>query len=77
MDTDYFKYKEMRLVVEGKILFIENTLRCKQLMSEVTTDNQSILDHIYSNIKDINTDTMDCCWSDHKILYAAVPFHCL
>ena len=41
MDTDYFKYKEMRLVVEGKILFIENTLRCKQLMSELTTDKVS------------------------------------
>ena len=56
-----------------KILFVENTLKCKQLMSKVTTDSQTVLDHIYSNIKDINTGSIDCYWSDHKIIYAAVP----
>ena len=56
-----------------KILFVENTLKCKQLMSKVTTNSQSILDHIYSNLENINTGSIDCYWSDHKIIYAAVP----
>ena len=57
----------------SKIQFIENTLHCKQLISKVTTDHQTVLDHIYSNTDNIDVGTIDCYWSDHKFISAAVP----
>ena len=52
------------------IKFIEKTLNCKQFMSDITTDQQSTLDHIYSNCHNLNVGTYDNPWSDHKIIYA-------
>ena len=36
-------------------------------MSEITTDYNTVLDHIYSNTDLKNIGTIDNYWSDHKI----------
>ena len=53
----------------SKIKFLENTLHCKQLMMLPTTDNNSVLDHIYSNMGNIPAGILDSYWSDHKFIY--------
>ena len=57
----------------NKIDLIENMLQCKQLMSQATTNNQTVIDHIYSNVEKVDTGVIDSYWSDHKFIYAAVP----
>ena len=47
-------------------------LQCRQCMAKVTTDNDTILDHIYSNAFIKECGTIDNPWSDHKFVYAAV-----
>ena len=56
----------------GGIQMIKHTLQCKQFMPECTTDNNTVLDHIYSNRNLQITGTIDSPWSDHKFIYAAL-----
>ena len=49
-------------------------LKCKQFMSEITTDYKTVLDHIYSNMDLKNIGTIDNYWSDHKFIYTSVTF---
>ena len=62
---------------KSKIMFIEETFNCKQLISHPTTDSQTLLDHVYSNIPHTATGTIDCYWSDHKFVYVALPLQIL
>ena len=56
----------------SRIKMIKTSLNCQQFMLEFTTDNNTVLDHIYSN-RDIEVcGTIDTPWSDHKIIYAAL-----
>ena len=59
---------------KNKIYTIEKMLNCKQFMSEFTTDYNTVLDHIYSNIDLKKFGTIDNYWSDHKIIYTSVTF---
>ena len=56
----------------SKISYIEQMLKCRQFMFEVTTDHGTILDHIYSNTHIIECGTIDNPWSDHKFVYASL-----
>ena len=56
----------------NKISYIEQMLKCRQCMFEVTTDHGTILDHIYSNAHIIECGTIDNSFSDHKFVYASV-----
>jgi hypothetical protein len=56
----------------AKISFIEQSLQCKQHVSQVTTNHKSILDHIYTNAQLGETGTIDTSWSDHKFIYASL-----
>jgi hypothetical protein len=43
-----------------------------QLISTCTTDNKTIIDHIYSNIADtVNLGVLETYFSDHKAIWTS------
>jgi hypothetical protein len=43
-----------------------------QLISNCTTDNKTIIDHIYSNIADtVNSAVLETYFSDHKAIWTS------
>ena len=52
--------------------WMETNFKCKQIVSSVTTDHGSTLDLIFTNIPNPISSVVECCWSDHKLVYAAV-----
>ena len=55
--------------------FMENTFSSKQIVSEVTTKYQSLLDLAFLKVNpeaNVRTDVLESYWSDHKIVYVAV-----
>ena len=55
----------------SKIDHIENSLHCRQMIKEPTTDFGTILDHVYSNLN-LSVGAIDCYWSDHKLICATI-----
>ena len=54
------------------LMINENAL--KQLISTCTTDNGTLIDHVYTNIieEDILAGTLETYFSDHKAIWASV-----
>jgi len=55
--------------------FMEHTFNSKQVVSEVTTKYESLLDLAFLKVipeASIKTDVLESYWSDHKIVYVAV-----
>ena len=54
------------------LMINENSL--KQLISSCTTDNGTLIDHIYTNLieEDVHTGTLETYFSDHKAIWASV-----
>ena len=48
---------------------LEQIISSPQIVTEITTDQGSILDLAFSNIYDIKYSVIEHTWSDHKILY--------
>ena len=59
---------------KNKIYTMEKMLKCKHFMSEITTDYNTVLDHIYCNIDLKNFGTIDNYWSYHKFISTSVTF---
>lgn len=56
---------------------IEDKFKCKQVVSNVTTNYGSLLDLIFVKVNsdvNIETDVVEAYCSDHKIVYTAVDF---
>ncbi|XP_033725275.1 uncharacterized protein LOC117315237 [Pecten maximus] len=51
--------------------WIESEFNCRQVVSCVTTDFGSKLDLIFTNEQNCISSTVECCWSDHKLVYSA------
>jgi hypothetical protein len=54
---------------------MEDKFKCKQVVSEVTTNYESLLDLLFVKVNsdvNIETDVVEAYWSDHKIVYTAV-----
>ncbi len=50
----------------------ENNYR--QLISEFTTDNRTLIDHLYSNLieEEIHSGILESYFSDHKTVWASL-----
>lgn len=48
----------------------------KQLISQYTTDNKTIIDHIYTNIPDfyVSSGILETYFTDHKAIWLSLPF---
>ena len=48
----------------------------KQLISHYTTDNRTIIDHIYTNIPDLYTTSgvLETYFTDHKAIWVSLPY---
>ena len=48
----------------------------KQLISQYTTDNRTIIDHIYTNISDfhVTSGILETYFTDHKAIWLSLPF---
>ena len=55
-------------------LFVQQNY--KQLISQYTTDNRTIIDHIYTNIPDlyVNSGILETYFTDHKAIWLSLPF---
>lgn len=61
------------IISDGKFVdWMETKFKCKQIVSDVTTDYGSILDLIFTNIPNPISSVVECCWTDHKLIYAAM-----
>merc|ERR1711976_1048184 len=56
----------------SRIDHIEDKLHCRQMVREPTTDFDTILDHVYTNLNNMSVGTIDCYWSDHKFICVTI-----
>ena len=54
------------------LMIIENNY--KQLISSFTTDNRTLIDHLFTNldVKEISAGVLETYFSDHKAIWASV-----
>lgn len=52
--------------------FMHTTFVCSQLIEKVTTDYQTKLDLIFTNVTDSYSDVIEAYWSDHKMIYCVI-----
>ncbi|KAK3087854.1 hypothetical protein FSP39_011503 [Pinctada imbricata] len=52
--------------------FMAKTFHCTQYVKKNTTNMRSILDLVFSNMPHVVTETIECCWSDHKVITAVI-----
>ena len=53
--------------------FINQQFRCHQKITKTTTDKQSMLDLIFTNIDNVEVGVTECPWSDHNAIYLTIP----
>ena len=58
---------------ETHLQTVSNIFSCQQLVNEVTTDYNSLIDMVFSNVPTVQASTIESSWSDHKILFIAYP----
>lgn len=54
--------------------FMQDTFKCKQVISKFTTKYGSILNLVFTKVNpevNVACDVLDAYWSDHKVIYAA------
>ena len=50
-----------------------NELALEQMISSFTTDNRTLIDHLYTNLKEeIHAGTLETYFSDHKAIWASI-----
>ena len=54
------------------VQFVSQELRCSQLIKMPTTNNESTIDLIFTNQKNVKNGVTETPWSDHKAIWAAV-----
>ena len=52
--------------------FMTETFECTQHVLKPTTNMMSVLDLVFTNIFETTTETIECYWSDHKIVTAVI-----
>ena len=52
--------------------FMTETFECTQHVHKPTTNMMSVLDLVFANIFETTTETIECYWSDHKIVTAVI-----
>ena len=52
--------------------FMKETFECTQHVLKPTTNMMSVLDLVFTNIFETTTETIECYWSDHKIITAVI-----
>ncbi|KAK3090521.1 hypothetical protein FSP39_012459 [Pinctada imbricata] len=52
--------------------FMSETFRCTQFVTKNTTNMNSMLDLVFSNTSNVVTETIECYWSDHKVVTAFI-----
>ena len=52
--------------------FMTETFECTQHVLKPTTNMMSVLDLVFTNIFETTTETIECYWSDHKIITAVI-----
>ena len=52
--------------------FMTETFECTQHVLKPTTNMMSLLDLVFTNIFETTTETIECYWSDHKIVTAVI-----
>ena len=45
---------------------------CNQYVKESTTKYDTTIDLVFSNLQSLTIGTIDCYWSDHKMVYAVI-----
>ena len=58
----------------AKLTHISQLFNCQQLVTEPTNNHGSIIDLMFSNYHNASVSTLESTWSDHKILFASVPY---
>ncbi|XP_069109878.1 uncharacterized protein [Argopecten irradians] len=52
--------------------WMNETFHCRQIIHSATTDNNSTLDLIFTNVSNLESSYIECCWTDHKLVYCAL-----
>ena len=52
--------------------FMKQQFKCHQRITKPTTDKQSILDLIFTNIDNVEVGVTECPWSDHNGIYMCI-----
>ena len=50
--------------------FVTSSFKVTQIVKEITSNYNSTLDLIFTNMSYLHTDVIECYWSDHKLVYA-------
>ena len=74
IDKPFIIMGDFNIDVQQNITFqtyIEQKFHCHQVIHEYTTDQKSTLDLIFTNIDDVTFSVIECCWTDHSLVYVA------
>ncbi|KAK3108678.1 hypothetical protein FSP39_013177 [Pinctada imbricata] len=52
--------------------FMSESFKCTQFVTKSTTNMNSLLDLVFSNTSNVITETIECYWSDHKVVTAFI-----
>ena len=52
--------------------FMSENIACTQLVKIATTDHNSTIDLIFTNLKSSESGVIETPWSDHKAIWAAL-----
>ena len=52
--------------------YMKTNYNCIQYVKESTTKYDTTIDLAFSNIQNLTIGTIDCYWSDHKMVYAVI-----
>ena len=52
--------------------YMKSNYNCYQYVKKYTTKFQTTIDLIFSNYPYQNVSTIDCYWSDHKMVYTVI-----
>ena len=52
--------------------YMKTNYNCNQYVKESTTKYDTTIDLAFSNIQNLTIGTIDCYWSDHKMVYAVI-----
>jgi len=59
---------------DHKIIKMMHSHGLRQLVVQPTTDYGSLLDHVYTNVRDISIYVRDCYFSDHDYVMMNIPY---
>ena len=52
--------------------YMKTNYNCNQYVKESTTKYDTTIDLVFSNVQNLTIETIDCYWSDHRMVYAVI-----